>query len=303
MAEFKARAAVFSEAEADIALSGKSVTPVASTPSPAERIRTAEAFERLADENRRMHTALGTAAHQLKTPLAIVAGYVDLLLTEKPGRLEVRQRTILEESSSHCARLQKFIDDFLSYSALETGNLALNLEIRDLSTCLDELRGYWLSSFKKKGIALDFCPWREGLPLVAFDYDKVQHVVSNLLENSLKFTSKGGHVEIRVRPFCWERRGRPRPYIRTERRKCLTGVPNSVRVDVSDTGPGIAPEYWQEIFEDFVKLDSPQASREGMGLGLAIARRLVTAHRGKIWVEGEPGRGSVFAFVLPLRPY
>ena len=94
----------------------------------------------------------------------------------------------------------------------------------------------------------------------------------------------------------WRRARRSR-----ERRRRAAGVPNSVRVSVADTGPGIPPEFHQEIFGDFFQIPNGETNGGGMGLGLGIARRLVQAHGGKIWVESEPSCGSKFSFVLPLK--
>jgi signal transduction histidine kinase len=259
-------------------------------------------FQRLQEESRRRTVALGTAAHQLKTPLAIIAGYVELLLTRKAGPLNDRQKQILEEARFNCARLQQFIQDFLSYSALETGHLTMKFEVGDLKACLSELYSYWLSPYQKKGVALYF-PAQKELPPFPFDYDKVQHVVSNLLENSLKFTPAGGTVWLTAEPYVWERRSPQGSRPLLERRREVATVGNAVRVSVSDTGPGIAPEYHQEIFDDFVKVSPQNEEAGGMGLGLAIARRLVLAHAGKIWVESEPGSGSTLSFLLPLKPF
>ncbi|MGH9343877.1 MAG: sensor histidine kinase [Terriglobia bacterium] len=258
-------------------------------------------FQQLQEENRRRTVALGTAAHQLKTPLAIISGYVELMLTKKPGAINERQQQILQESQINCTRLRQYIEDFLSYSALETGKLALKYNANDLNACLSELYSYWLSSFQKKGVAL-YLPARNPLPTFAFDYDKLQHVVSNLLENALKFTSAGGAVWLTAEPHRWERRSQQETRFTHDRRRKPLDTPNSVRVSVSDTGPGIAPEYQQEIFDDFVKLPQTGDPVGGMGLGLAIARRLILAHNGKIWVESELGSGSTFSFLLPLRP-
>jgi signal transduction histidine kinase len=267
----------------------------------SEYIELLSAFHRLQEESRRRTVALGSAAHQLKTPLAIIAGYVELLLTKKAGPLNARQRKILTEARFNCTRLQKFIQDFLSYSALETGHLTMKFEVGDLNACLSELYSYWLSPYQKKGVALYF-PAQKQLPLLPFDYEKVQHVVSNLLENSLKFTPPGGTVWLTAEPYVWERRSAQDARPLVERRRQTVNAANTVRVTVSDTGPGIAPEYHQEIFDDFVKLALPTEGVGGMGLGLAIARRLVGAHGGKIWVESEPGSGSAFSFLLPLKP-
>ncbi|MGH9351847.1 MAG: sensor histidine kinase [Terriglobia bacterium] len=258
-------------------------------------------FQQLQEENSRRTVALGTAAHQLKTPLAIISGYIELMLTKKPGAINERQQQILQESQINCTRLRQYIEDFLSYSALETGKLALKYNANDLNACLSELYSYWLSSFQKKGVAL-YLPARNPLPTFAFDYDKLQHVVSNLLENALKFTPAGGAVWLTAEPHRWERRSQQETRFTHDRRRNALDAPNAVRVSVSDTGPGIAPEYQQEIFDDFVKLPQTGDPVGGMGLGLAIARRLIVAHNGKIWVESELGSGSTFSFLLPLKP-
>lgn len=258
-------------------------------------------FQRLQEENHRRTVALGTAAHQLKTPLAIISGYIELMLTKKPGAINERQQQILQESQINCTRLRQYIEDFLSYSALETGKLALKYNENDLNACLSELYSYWLSSFQKKGVAI-YLPTHNPLPTFAFDYDKLQHVVSNLLENALKFTPAGGAVWLTAEPHRWERRSQQETRFTHDRRRAPLDTPNAVRVSVSDTGPGIAAEYLQEIFDDFVKLPQTGDPVGGMGLGLAIARRLVQAHNGKIWVESELGSGSTFSFLLPLKP-
>jgi signal transduction histidine kinase len=129
----------------------------------------------------------------------------------------------------------------------------------------------------------------------------VQRVVSNLLENASKFTPGGGTVWLHAEPYMWERRSVDSSGLPAERRRQPSSQPNSVKVSVADTGPGIPAEYHIEVFDDFFRL--PQNERQaGMGLGLAIARRLVTNMDGKIWVESEPGAGCKFSFIIPLHP-
>ncbi len=266
-------------------------------PVPSEDLLAA--YARLQDESRRRSGALAGAAHELKTPLSIIAGYIDLLLSDKLGSLNERQRQILEESQVSCCRLQHFIQDFLTYGALETGKLAMNFDHADMNGCLREVYGFWANRFREKGLAFYF-PCDERLKPFDFDYHKVQHVISNLLENSLKFTPASGTVWMTAGPYAWDRRTYQDPTVRQERRLSSLPTINSARVTVSDTGPGIAAEYQQEIFDDFFK--PPQDRSEGTGLGLAIARRLVHAHGGKIWVESALGSGSKFCFLLPFNP-
>jgi len=258
-------------------------------------------YQRLQERNRQSSVALASAAHELRTPLSVMSGYIDVLLSEKLGELNERQRGILQEMQSSSSRLEHFIEDFLTYSALETGKLTLAIDTADLNACLAEIAGFWLLRFKEKGVALYHVPTENVKPFV-FDYYKIQHVVSNLLHNALKFTAPGGTAWLASEPYVWERRSRPQATAPGDRRIRKQTAFNAVRVTVSDTGIGIAPEFQQEVFDDFFKLTESGDARKGMGLGLAIARRLVNAHGGKIWVESEPGFGSKFRFLLPLKP-
>jgi signal transduction histidine kinase len=248
----------------------------------------------------RMTNALGSAAHDLKTPLAILNGYVELLQSEKLGELNERQREVLRDMRSSGQRLQHFIQDFLSYTVLETGEMRMQYETGNMNACLSEVCRLWSPRFQEKGLALYFLA-NEKVSEFAFDSPKVQRVVSNLLENASKFTPAGGTVWLHAEPYMWERRSVSTADISQERRRQAVSHPNSVKVSVSDTGPGISPEYHIEVFDDFFRLPSDNKS-EGMGLGLAIARRLVNNMGGKIWVESDPGAGCKFSFIVPLKP-
>ena len=256
---------------------------------------------RLQEEAQRRTIALATAAHRLKTPLAIISGYIELLLSQKAGTLVERQLQILEEAQENCLRLHRFIQDFLTYSALETGSVTIKAELGDLNTCLAEVYELWLPRFQKKGVAL-YLTAGSKLELFKFDPFKIEEVVSNLFDNSLNFTPEGGSVWLSAERHFWDRRRGHDFRGPIEQRKLTSGEPNSVKVTVADTGPGIEPEYHQEIFHDFFRVPGASESSEGTGLGLAIARRLVQAHGGKIWVESEPGSGSRVSFLLLLEP-
>jgi signal transduction histidine kinase len=257
-------------------------------------------YSQLRERFSRTTHALASAAHDLKTPLAILNGYVELLQSEKLGGLNDRQREVLRDMNSSGRRLEHFIQDFLNYSVLETGHVRMRFETGDINACLSEVCRLWSHPFQEKGLALYFLA-NDKLTEFAFDSAKVQRVVSNLLENASKFTPAGGTVWLHGEPHMWDRRATNQPGILTERRRQVNSQPNSVKVSVSDTGPGISPEYHMEVFDDFFRL--PQNERQsGMGLGLSIARRLVTNMDGKIWVESEPGAGCKFCFIIPLHP-
>ncbi len=261
-----------------------------------------ESYEKLQDQYQRCSQALATAAHDLRTPLAVVAGYIELLLSGKLGALNERQLRVIEDMQGSSRRLQGLIDDFLTFSAIHTGNLSLHLdESGDLNSCLSDICGFWLPRFQSKGLAFYFLRG-DGLQPFGFDRDKVQRVVSNLLENALKFTPPGGTVWLSAEKYLWERRNAELPVsLHGERRRQAPPVPNAARISVADTGPGISPEYHQEIFGDFFQLPNADHHQGGVGLGLGIARRLVQAHGGKIWVESEAGAGSKFCFLLPFK--
>jgi signal transduction histidine kinase len=252
------------------------------------------AYLRLQEVNRQKTVFLASAAHELKTPLAVIKGYYDLLLTGSLGKLNDKQREILQESKDSCERLVRLVSMFLNYSALETGKLLLHSRENDLRDCLTELSSRWQEAFQRKHVRLEV-HLDPAIPIFRFDYQKVQQVVANLVDNALKHTPSGGAVILVAAPHFWERRTAkdvPTP----DRRREASQIINSVRIAVTDTGPGIAPEHHQEIFEDFVRVDR---SSSGMGLGLAIAHRLIQAHRGKIWVDSELHRGSTFTVLLP----
>jgi signal transduction histidine kinase len=271
-------------------------------PGPGdEGIDLLQEYAQLRDRFARTTNALASAAHDLKTPLAILNGYIELLRSEKLGGLNPRQREILQDMHSSGHRLEHFIQDFLTYSVLETGEPKIHLEGGDMNACLSEVCRLWSNRFQECGLALYFLG-NEKLKEFTFDSAKVQRVISNLLENATKYTPAGGTVWLHAEPHMWERRAVDTLAVSTERRRQKTPMPNAAKISVADTGPGIPAEYHIEVFDDFFRLPENEGQGEGMGLGLAIARRLVQAMGGKIWVESEPGSGCKFCFLVPFKP-
>lgn len=258
-----------------------------------------QAYAELQERFQRTTNALSSAAHDLKTPLAILNGYVELLQSQKLGSLNQRQLDILGDMQASGKRLQRFIQDFLTYSAIETGGLTMKFEKGNINDCLSEVCRLWSTRFQEKGLALYFLP-NDKVPVFAFDAPKLERVISNLLENSFKFVPGGGTVWLHAEPYMWERRAVSQAGTSDERRRQESSQPNSVKVSVSDTGPGIPAEFQQEVFDDFFRLPGSE-NQEGMGLGLAIVRRLVQAMGGKVWVESDPGAGCKFSFLMPYK--
>ena len=270
--------------------------PDSDVPSPENLLRE---YKELRERFQRTTNALASATHDLKTPLAIMNGYVELLQSEKLGPISDRQREVLQDMQASGKRLQQFIQDFLTFSALETGGLSVDFAPGNINDCLSDMCRLWSNRFQGKGLALYFLA-NDKLPVFPFDSPKLERVISNLLENAFKFTPQSGTVWLHAEPHMWERRAASQPS-GAERRRQNVAHPNSVKVSVSDTGPGIPAEFHVEVFDDFFRLPGSEA-QEGVGLGLAIARRLVQGMGGKIWVESDPGAGCKFSFLIPYKP-
>lgn len=263
-----------------------------------------------------------TAAHELRSPLASLLGELQLLRDPSTGPLNPTQDQAARQIAETCSRMQRILEDCFAFGRLESGEVPFQAQVVDVEALLLELAGAWLPAYEKKGVALHTRA-KGSLPPVPCDPHKLLRVLSNLLENALKFTPAGGEVELLWQPCIWDRgEGSESP---PERRPA-----NAVYIAVRDTGPGVAPENRQEIFEPFVRINpgsqtapapagepagdsvswpgpgpyrrrrSDNAPGLGLGLGLAVAQRLVQWHGGKIWVESAPGGGSVFALMLPL---
>lgn len=258
-----------------------------------------------------------TAAHELRSPLAWLLGEVEALRDPVHGALSEHQSQSARQIAETCARMQRIVEDCFAYGRLENGEMPFQASVADMDQQLRELATAWSPAFAKKGVGLQTQAPVHVEPFPC-DPHKLLRVVSNLLENALKFTPAGGTVELTWQPCLWMRGESatelPPPHLRK---------PNAVCVTVSDSGPGIAPENQHEIFEPFVRLNhgTPSSSQGaepgrgnyrrrrddnapglGLGLGLAVARRLVQWHGGKIWVESEPGRGSRFSVMVPFHP-
>jgi signal transduction histidine kinase len=277
--------------------------------SQCEGSETQEIIEVLPPERRRRRLSCGheevepsafpvvSAAHEFKTPLVVMLGYTDLLLSGHLGAVNQRQKQVLREMQEGAQRLQKLIQDLLLLQELKAGRgVAENLESADVNESVGEIFNYWSPTATQKRIRYQFRP-SAGRQRVRVEPLKLQHIVSNLIENALKHTPANGLVIASVTPCFWERRKAQIEFLFNMERKQNHKVENAVRIDVSDTGPGIPAEHHDGIFGDFVQLSG--GSARGTGLGLAIARRLVEAHNGVIWVESEPGKGSRFSVLLP----
>lgn len=240
---------------------------------------------------------LVSAAHEFKTPLVVMLGYADLLRNGQLGPVNPKQRQVLGEIQESAERMQKLIGKLVVLCELRSGKQKDHapIEPADVNGHVSEIFNYWAPAAASRSIEYTLtCAPRN--PRVIVDPLKLQHIISNLIENALKFTPARGQVKVTITPCFWERRNAQSHFLFNMERKINVKIENAVRIDVSDSGPGIASEYHEHIFGDFVQL--PGSSARGTGLGLAIARRLTETHGGLIWVESEPGKGSRFSVLF-----
>ncbi len=224
---------------------------------------------------------LANVSHDLRTPLTAVITHAEILRDGILGDLTPRQLESVRGIISGGRQLLNQVGEILTYARGAANQLTLVPTTFHLREVLEQVSALNESLLKKKRISLAVDTEHE-LPLVSADREKIAHVVGNLLGNAIDFTPAGGRVWLHATRAPGE------------------ALP-SVRVEVGDTGVGIASEHHDLIFREFAQVDST-ASRphHGTGLGLTIARKLVELHQGRIWVESELGAGSRFYFTIPV---
>ena len=223
---------------------------------------------------------VSVASHELRTPLTTVKNVVQLVLKGKAGKVNETQADFLATAEKNINRLTSILNNLLDLSKIESGKIGMKFEELDLRVPID----FVFSSLKPhadgKSVHLEMEVERD-LPFTYGDREKVEQILINLVGNAIKFTPEGGTVVISAKP--------------------LERIKNAICISVKDTGIGIPEDHLEKVFEKFHQVESPlHHSAGGTGLGLAIAKGLVEAHQGQIWVESEVGKGSTFAFTLPL---
>jgi two-component system, NtrC family, sensor kinase len=220
---------------------------------------------------------LANMSHELRTPLNAILGFSQVLRQRLFGPINEKQEEYLDDILSSGNHLLSLINDVLDLSKVEAGQVELEIASFSLREALERGVVMVREPAAKRGVrlSLELAP---GVDLVDGDERRLCQVVFNLLSNAVKFTPKGGSIIV-----------------------ASAQVDGEVRVSVADTGPGIAAEDRERIFEEFMQTDVGVQQREGTGLGLALSKRLVEIHGGRIWVESEPGHGSRFVFTLPIK--
>jgi len=243
-------------------------------------------LNRTNDELRRLYGELETASrhkseflanmsHELRTPLNAIIGFSQVLRQRLFGPVNSKQEEYLDDILSSGNHLLSLINDVLDLSKVEAGQVELEVATFSLREALERGVVMVREQAMQKGVRLSLVV-APAVDLIDGDERRLRQVVYNLLTNAVKFTPDDGSIAV-----------------------ASTRVDGEVQVSITDTGPGIAPEDHERIFEEFQQTDVGVQQREGTGLGLALSKRLVELHGGRIWVESEPGHGSRFVFTLP----
>ena len=246
-------------------------------------IENARLFREIEDKSRQLEIAsqhksefLANMSHELRTPLNAIIGFSEVLSERMFGDINEKQAEYISDILQSGQHLLSLINDILDLSKIEAGRMELELSDFDLPSSIENTLTLVRERAVRRGIKLGHTV-DEHLGMVRADERRVKQVLLNLLSNALKFTPKGGRIDVRA--------------------AVRDGM---AEISVADTGVGISPEDQELVFEEFRQVGTAANQVEGTGLGLAISRKFIEVHGGRIWVESQVGKGSTFAFTLPL---
>ncbi len=215
--------------------------------------------------------------HDLRNPLGVIYGALNMLEMVLPEDVLEDNRELIDLASSACERMQRLVDSLLDVAKLETGEMSINLRHADLQPIVEEVAQLQSVNARPHNVTIR-TEIPHDLPSLLLDVEKIERVLSNLLDNALKYSPPDSTITVRA-----------------ER------IPQGVAVSVIDQGPGVPEEQRERIFERFAQVEGSKPARRGFGLGLTFCRLAVEAHGGKIWAEeGLGGMGSRFVFTLPV---
>ena len=247
-------------------------------------IQNARLFRELADKSRQLEAAsrhksefLANMSHELRTPLNAIIGFSEVLSERMFGELNDKQDEYLKDIHASGQHLLSLINDILDLSKIEAGRMELELSGFDLSMTIDNALALIRERAARRSVELHTTV-DERVGQVQGDERKIRQVLLNLLSNAIKFTPEGGRIAVETKP--------------------MNGF---IEVSVTDSGVGIAPEDQEAVFEEFRQVGTADKKVEGTGPGLALSRKLIERHGGRIWVKSQVGAGSTFTFTIPVR--
>lgn len=242
-----------------------------------KRVNIEKKLEALEELNKIKSEFISAVSHELRTPLAVIKQLLTLVFEETAGPLNDKQREILVKARSNTERLRNIIDALLDISRIEGKRLKLNYSLVNLNDLIRESEEFFRKLAAERCVDLSYRLPQDEVNIF-IDAERIAQVISNLINNAIKFTEENGKIKVEMR---------------------ILG--DKVRVGVIDTGIGIAKSDLPKLFGKFVQVSRlPGAEKKGIGLGLSISKELVERHGGEIWVESKLGVGSRFYFTLPL---
>jgi len=219
---------------------------------------------------------IDTLSHELNTPLTSIIAAAGLLAEELEATRDESYQKLIQTIIHNANTLETRLAELMDIVKTGSGRLQIQLEPIDMKSLLQGIDGQISPLLHGKGQNLNV-DLPDSLPIIHGDGQRLEQVVLNLMTNAAKFTPKGGNITLRAR-------------------KRDIGLV----IVVQDTGIGISKEEQARLFQPYSRLSADRQRHPGLGLGLALAKQVVELHRGKIWVESEPGKGSTFSFSLPL---
>lgn len=220
---------------------------------------------------------ISIVSHDLRVPLASIKESISIVIDGVTGKIKKEQKDCLDIAKRNVDRLNRLINDLLDFQKLGAGKMNFDIHDNNANDVAKEVYETMLSMAKKEGINL-VLELDSNLPMAKFDKDKINQVLSNLVNNAIKFTKEGSIT------------------ITTSKKGDV------IQISVSDTGCGIKKEDLPKLFHEFAQLETTGIEKpKGTGLGLVITKEIITKHGGEIWIESEVGQGSTFSFTLPIQ--
>jgi signal transduction histidine kinase len=261
--------------------------------------RLLQANLRLQEYDQQRTNFIARAVHDFRAPLTALSGFCGLLAGGQLGPLNDQQKEALNRMEHSAKRISRMATAMFDLSIGAKVNREPDLRSGDIREGIKQALHEILPLAREKQLTLKADEILTPGQALYFESSQMEQVLVNLLDNACKFTHRGGTIEVRGYPYFWERRFLVAGSAPGERRSSSVRSPNSYRIDISDSGPGIPPDHLSHIFEEYTSYSGPQ-DRSGGGLGLAICRLIMSRHDGHIWADSHQD-GATFSFVLPYR--
>ena len=237
------------------------------------------ALEEVKQINKMKSEFISAVSHELRTPLTSIKGYASLLITGKLGAVPEAVKERLEKINAHSDNLVKMINNLLDIARIESGRVEMEMEKCNIAAIIETVHDLLMPQMRGKNLQ-----WKTdigaGIPELILDKHQVERIFINLVGNAIKFTPEEGTITVRVRHDA-----------------------QMATIEVSDTGIGVSKEDLNKLFDEFYRVDNEiNQNVKGTGLGLSLVKKIIAAHKGRIWVTSALNRGTTFHFTLPFNP-